>query len=396
MVVLIDALRGSRKVAKEVKSPNVVEYISSITLLWPLQKKFQTRVKLYFYHTPKLSGWLKTLIPQKFNELVGVHHIKCYIIDKDILISGANLSQQYFTNRQDRYMWIYDSPQIVDFYSNLISIIGGFSYYLKSDSEFEFPTNVPSPVNSPTEFQTHVKGLLKTIINPLQNISNFENMSRLLSENDTWIFPTIQLGQCDFNHDRDVTNAILSHSPSKNGQTIYMTSPYFNFTEEYKKSLLKGSNNKKNIIVASPQANGFYNGGNIIGLVPWAYNSLLETFYSSLTVEDQINIFEYSKNDWTFHSKGIWLEIDDQNFSHKKFGFTLIGSSNFGIRSVERDLESQIAIFTINPTLLQSFIEERKNIFKNSQNVDSTTFNNRRGNNSWIIPFLIPFANKFM
>ena len=40
------------------------------------------------------------LLPPRMNEVVGVSHLKAYIFDDDVLLSGANLGEQYFTCRQ--------------------------------------------------------------------------------------------------------------------------------------------------------------------------------------------------------------------------------------------------------------------------------------------------------
>ena len=32
-------------------------------------------------------------------EIFGVHHIKAHVFDDDVLITGANLSEDYFTDR---------------------------------------------------------------------------------------------------------------------------------------------------------------------------------------------------------------------------------------------------------------------------------------------------------
>lgn len=42
------------------------------------------------------------MIPGAVKEVFGVHHIKAHVFDNNILITGANLSEDYFTNRQDR------------------------------------------------------------------------------------------------------------------------------------------------------------------------------------------------------------------------------------------------------------------------------------------------------
>lgn len=87
-------------------------------------------MEIYLYHTPDLRGFLKSVMPNRYNEIVGVQHIKAYIFDDDIVMSGfasssssilwllliavssflqnnrANLSESYFSNRQDRYIII--------------------------------------------------------------------------------------------------------------------------------------------------------------------------------------------------------------------------------------------------------------------------------------------------
>eukprot|EP00730_Choanoeca_flexa_P019383 TRINITY_DN9462_c0_g1_i4.p1 TRINITY_DN9462_c0_g1~~TRINITY_DN9462_c0_g1_i4.p1 ORF type:complete len:227 (+),score=19.12 TRINITY_DN9462_c0_g1_i4:107-787(+) len=55
-----------------------------------------------YYHTPALRGWKKQLLRSPFNEVVGLQHMKIYIIDDTTIISGANLEKAYFTTRVDR------------------------------------------------------------------------------------------------------------------------------------------------------------------------------------------------------------------------------------------------------------------------------------------------------
>ena len=54
------------------------------------------------YHTPLLRGVLKALVPQRYNETLGLQHTKIFVFDDSVILSGANLSSDYFTNRQDR------------------------------------------------------------------------------------------------------------------------------------------------------------------------------------------------------------------------------------------------------------------------------------------------------
>ena len=36
---------------------------------------------------------------EQLKEIFGVHHMKLHVIDNNVLITGANLSHDYFTNR---------------------------------------------------------------------------------------------------------------------------------------------------------------------------------------------------------------------------------------------------------------------------------------------------------
>ena len=53
---------------------------------------------------------------------------------------------------------------------------------------------------------------------------------------------------------------------------------------------------------------------------------------------------------------------------------TLIGSPNFGFRSVSRDLEAQIAVVTENEALRRRLDEERKNLYTRACSVNEQTF----------------------
>lgn len=46
---------------------------------------------------------------------------------------SANLSNDYFTNRQDRYFVIEDCKQLCDFYDELVENVGEFSFLLQPD-----------------------------------------------------------------------------------------------------------------------------------------------------------------------------------------------------------------------------------------------------------------------
>lgn len=76
--ILVDCLRGTRVSKGE----------SSATLLLPLVRDFPDQVKVSLYHTPELKGLLKKALPQRFNEGIGLMHMKIYGFDDAIMLSG--------------------------------------------------------------------------------------------------------------------------------------------------------------------------------------------------------------------------------------------------------------------------------------------------------------------
>lgn len=116
--VLLDYTRGSR--TKD----------NSRKVLRPLLEEQTDLCKISLYHTPELRGLTKRLVPPRWNELVGLQHMKLYVFDDTLIISGANLSNDYFTNRQDRYYVIKDRD-LSNFYCGLVNRVQEFS--LKMD-----------------------------------------------------------------------------------------------------------------------------------------------------------------------------------------------------------------------------------------------------------------------
>lgn len=121
--ILLDFTRGTRG------------EVNSKTMLMPLVR--QTRnVTISLYHTPSLRGLSKKLMPPRWNELIGLQHMKLYLFDNTVIISGANLSNDYFTNRQDRYIMIEDKA-LADFYSNFVQKVQEFSFKVKANEGVE-------------------------------------------------------------------------------------------------------------------------------------------------------------------------------------------------------------------------------------------------------------------
>ncbi|CAM9710843.1 unnamed protein product, partial [Heterosigma akashiwo] len=100
--ILFDHSRGLR--GKENNSITVLEDL--------LRSQHSHRVRASLYQMPQLRtrGGRPLPLPSPINEAVAVQHIKAYVFDNDTLLSGANLSHDYFTDRQAPSSWSLDFP----------------------------------------------------------------------------------------------------------------------------------------------------------------------------------------------------------------------------------------------------------------------------------------------
>lgn len=359
--LLTDYLRGTRE------APNQ----SCASLLASLIQDFgPERVEVRMYHTPNLTGVRKSVLPKRINEGWGLQHMKLYGVDDEIIMSGANLSDDYFTNRQDRYH-VFKSKAITDYFSELYRTVADMSYRVvpseKEASGFtmEWPKdNVqPEPLEDP-------QGYIKAATKLLQPLTNPPSSKLALSENDTHVYPLLQLTPLlkpDSSTELPALTTILSKlgTPEFAGSKWTFTAGYFNMTREVRHLLLDTRPASATVIAASPWANGFFGSKGISGMLPAAYTLLSRRFLTAVSREglsDQISVKEWRRGTvntpggWTYHAKGIWVTLPgEQNPS-----ISLIGSSNYTKRSYSLDLEANTLIVTRNPDLQRRLGEEEK------------------------------------
>lgn len=204
--ILLDYTRGTR-------GKN-----NSKAMLMPLIKQ-SPNCNLSLYHTPLLRGITKRLAPSRWNELLGLQHMKIYLFDNTIVLSGANLSNDYFTNRQDRYIEIQDQ-KLANFFSNLLERVQEFSMQVDRNGGVNLHDNWKLlPYDS--DHQTFAAEAKKRVQNFFTQ--TYEDQKVHLdqeSEADTWIFPTLEMGQLNIHHDSLVMKKILA--ATEKGSTINM------------------------------------------------------------------------------------------------------------------------------------------------------------------------------
>lgn len=366
--ILLDYTRGSRG------------KFNSRSMLRPLMAEF-SGVKVSLYHTPDLRGILKKVVPERFNETIGLTHIKIYLFDDSFIISGANLSNDYFTNRQDRYILFNDCPELANFFNDLVKAVMSFSLTLTTDDALclapDWNIHPYKELDDGLRFKVAAREKIRSCLRLGETINDDHRTNGKVvagttsKEPDTVIYPLIQMGPFGITHDEQALLTLLRTSEPRDN--ILLASGYFNLTDHYMSVILSESLAKYSILMASPQANGFLGAKGLAGAIPYSYIYLAHLFFKrvcKLRQTDRIHMMEYARNGWTFHGKGLWYYLPSQALP----SLTLVGSPNFGHRSVYKDLECQVAIVTKNTALQEQLREEHVHMYSSSQLVTESTF----------------------
>ncbi|KIM94932.1 hypothetical protein OIDMADRAFT_135232 [Oidiodendron maius Zn] len=364
--ILTDALRGTRE------SPNP----SCASLLAPLVAEFgPARVEIRMYHTPNLTGLRKNHIPKRINEGWGLQHMKLYGVDDEVIMSGANLSNDYFTNRQDRYH-IFSSKQITEYFFKLHNTVSNLSFLVIPDSQLpaayflEWPSSnsAPSPLAEPRKYMA----MSSSILNQLVRIP-VSPPPKTSSETNTIVYPISQLTPLlhpDTSTELPAIRTILRilASPAFSTSSWTFTAGYFNPDPSLTSLLLSTSSANNTVITASPCANGFYGSKGVSGLLPPAYTLLarrfLERVASSGRLTDSIILKEWKRGvvgepgGWTYHAKGLWVSLDGE----AEPSISIVGSSNYTKRSYSLDLEAGAVIVTRDKDLKGRLREEKDSL----------------------------------
>nr|POE56767.1 cdp-diacylglycerol--glycerol-3-phosphate 3-phosphatidyltransferase [Quercus suber] len=358
--ILTDALRGTR----EAPQPSCASLLASLVMEFGPE-----RVEIRVYHTPNLTGIRKAILPKRINEGWGLQHMKLYGIDDEIIMSGANLSDDYFTNRQDRYH-VFKSKDITEYFHDVHRSVCDLSYLVKPAGEtaggfvLEWPTeNIqPSPLIDPAKYIHSATQKMARLAKPrVETVANNAGA-------DTQVYPLLQLTPLlkpDTSTELPAVSGILRRlgSSESKGAKWTFTAGYFNMTPDFRQLLLQTRPASATVIAASPWANGFYGSKGISGMLPAAYTYQSRRFLDSVASESlsqQISVKEWRKGTvntpggWTYHAKGIWITLPGQQHP----SISLVGSSNYTKRSYSLDLEANTLIVTRNADLQRRLGEE--------------------------------------
>uniref|UniRef100_A0A0R3RSW5 CDP-diacylglycerol--glycerol-3-phosphate 3-phosphatidyltransferase n=1 Tax=Elaeophora elaphi TaxID=1147741 RepID=A0A0R3RSW5_9BILA len=367
VIILVDCLRGMRGGAES----------GSVLLL----KRLMPRASVYLFHTPCLRGLKRMILPERVNEVIGLQHMKLLLFDNHVIFTGANLSDIYFTNRRDRYILVENCPQLANFVDSLVEAVGSCSFMLnmRGTTSLAEKCHVHPFKGSFEAYKRMLRGRVMSTLNAF----NKESDSTSSFVAGTRIYPLLQMGIVSINQEFEFLKNLLSLQDHQLSLTV--SSGYFNFTDCYTDLVAKQNSFEMDIIYASPQANGFYQASGLFGFIPLMYVYISHLFYKM--IGPNIRLFEYNRPGWTYHAKGLWIDS-----KHSSLSATMIGSSNFGHRSVHRDLEAQFLIITRNEKLKVKLQEERSRILDDAIKVDTSTFLRR----DHFVPLWIRLISRFI
>lgn len=88
--------------------------------------------------------------------------------------------------------------------------------------------------------------------------------------------------------------------------------------------------------------------------------------------KDYPQIFEYSRGEWTYHTKGLWFYENKEETP----SLTIIGSSNYSQRSYSRDNEVQFYIYTVCPKFKEKLHNENQRQYEKASRVQVSDLKN--------------------
>lgn len=104
--------------------------------------------------------------------------------------------------------------------------------------------------------------------------------------------------------DEVVTETLLTEA--ERGARVFLTTGYFNLTQAYM-DLVLGTRAEYQILLASPEVNGFFGAKGVAGAIPAAYVHIERQFYRAVCgrgQQERVRLQEYWRRGWTFHAKG--------------------------------------------------------------------------------------------
>lgn len=287
-------------------------------------------------------------LPGFINELFGVYHIKVYVFDDEVCISGANLADPYFTNRIDRY-YLFKNRELSQ---TLVETIFNEDHYKEKTEHILGDALLAICSLSPAGRCAAAGKQGPSADGGRQD----PDASRVKSRDVPGSRSGHEVQTRIFAFTRDQEIAILEKILRYEYQDIHLSTAYPNFTGEHIR-LLK--NTSFSLYTPSSTSHTFNPLNRFYKTITRLYT--YSTYKTKLYLP-KCQVREYTRPGCTFHTKGMWLFGEDHCV-------TIIGSSNFNQRSIKIDRESSWVIISNDQKIREKLKNEVKLLKKYSKTV---------------------------
>jgi CDP-diacylglycerol--glycerol-3-phosphate 3-phosphatidyltransferase len=390
-------------------------------------------VRLVLFQTPTRAGRYLRRVGRAC-EVLGVQHTKIAVFDgRDLILTGANLSDDYFTTRMDRYLVVRDNPAACWWYERLVEHLCALGHPVSmsdapphGEGARREPRSglwiLPPPglsgagdaLGTPSVFAAAARARLQAFAAEVgRHMAAIPALTPPHGEGcstTTWLFPTMQFGGAGVYHDSSVIEEVLRLADASTpGVTVTVTSPYLNFFTDFVDRVV-ASRASFRFVTAAVATNAWCGQRGAAGCIPYLYLGLQRAFRDALRdggCSDRVTIFEFSQPGVTFHAKGLWMQprvstnsgsrtprealassSEDESDSAPSIAspcppllvavqsetpipdtpiLAAYGSSNYGHRSVHRDVEAQAFVLTADPALRAAFGDELDRMMERCQ-----------------------------
>lgn len=290
-------------------------------------------------------------VPVRGREVFGVLHLKGFVVDDQVIYSGASLNNIYL-NYKERYR--FDRYQMLTNKALADSMVN----FVQKEMIDHPAVNNLACENKPDTKQ--IKAQIRQLRASLAK-SAYQFESQTVGQEHVAVTPIVGVGK-----KRNKLNQTINQLIAAAKDEIFICTPYFNFprsvSKEVKKAIKRGVH--VTIVVGDKTANDFYISPEeefkTIGGLPYLYERNLRQFAKANEANIasrnlSIHLWKHEEN--SFHLKGIWVD--------KRY--MLITGNNLNPRAWSLDLENAILIQDHFDHLTTQFEKEVENILQHTQ-----------------------------
>ncbi|MGL4221636.1 MAG: CDP-diacylglycerol--serine O-phosphatidyltransferase [Shewanella sp.] len=290
-------------------------------------------------------------IPVRGREVFGVLHLKGFIIDDQVIYSGASLNNVYLAYH-DRYRF--------DRYHTLenTALANSMVEFVRQEILTHPAVNNLACDHKPTtkEIKSDIRQFRASLTQ-----ANYQFEQQKITQQQVAVTPLVGLGRR-----RNRLNQTIIQLLASAKEEVFICTPYFNFppsiAKEVKKALRRGVT--VHIVIGDKTANDFYIAPEepfkTIGGLPYLYELNLRRFAKvneAHIASRKLSIHLWKHEHHSFHLKGVW--IDKRHM--------LITGNNLNPRAWKLDLENALLIRDEHHLLTDKFTAEIDNILHHTQ-----------------------------